>query len=120
MDIHPIRPGHTLVIPKDHAAHLADLDLDDGTHLFRIAQRVAMALRESDIRCEGINLHLSDGEAAGQEVFHVHLHVIPRYAGDGFGLKLPPDHGTAVDQNYIATLAGEIRTAMKGEDSQGG
>jgi histidine triad (HIT) family protein len=45
------------------------------------------------LRCDGVNLFLADGEEAGQEIFHAHLHVIPRYAGDGFGLRFPPDYG---------------------------
>lgn len=87
MDIRPVNPGHVLVIPKRHAAYLADLDPDTGGRLFQIAMRVGAAIRRTDLRCEGINLFLADGEAAMQEVFHVHLHVIPRCTGDGFGLR---------------------------------
>jgi histidine triad (HIT) family protein len=86
MDIRPVNPGHVLVIPKCHAAYLADLDPATGGHVFQIAMRVAGAIRRTQIHCEGINLFLADGEAAMQEVFHVHLHVIPRYTGDGFEL----------------------------------
>lgn len=84
LDIAPINPGHTLVIPKQHYRSLVDLDEEMGMHLFRVAQRIAQAIRRSGVRCEGINLFLADGEAALQEIFHVHLHVIPRLAGDGF------------------------------------
>ena len=73
MDIQPVTPGHVLVVPKHHAASLADLDEDTGAHLFRIAQRLAQALRNSNLRCEGVNFSLADGEAAGQEILHVHL-----------------------------------------------
>jgi len=84
MDIQPVTEGHLLVIPKRHAAYLADLDEQLGTSLFRIGQRLAAALRSSGLPCEGVNLFLADGEAAFQEVFHVHLHVFPRTPGDGF------------------------------------
>ena len=84
LDIAPVTPGHTLVVPKRHAAGLKDLDEETGMHLFRVAQRVAGALRHSGLRCEGINLFLADGAAAFQEVFHIHLHVLPRFQGDGF------------------------------------
>lgn len=50
------------------------------------------ALRASGLRCEGVNLLLADGAAAMQGVFHVHLHVFPRFAGDGFGLRFPDDY----------------------------
>ena len=87
MDIFPVNPGHVLVIPTSHSAFLAELDPEAGAELFRVAQRVAAALRRSDPRCEGVNLFLADGEAAGQEIFHVHLHVIPRQRGDGSGFR---------------------------------
>ena len=87
MSLHQVNPGHVLVVPNAHAASLADLDPDAGAHVFRVAQRVAAAVRRSGVHCEGINLSLADGAAAGQDVFHVHLHVIPRFVGDGFGLR---------------------------------
>lgn len=91
MDIQPLVRGHMLVVPRAHAAALADLDSEDGAQLFRVGQRAAAALRASSLRCEGVNFFVADGEAAGQDVFHVHLHVIPRFAGDGFGLRFPDD-----------------------------
>ena len=84
MDIQPVTDGHLLVIPTRHAPRLADLDEQLGMSMFRIAQRLAAALRSSGIPCDGVNLFLADGEAAFQEVFHVHLHVFPRTTGDGF------------------------------------
>ena len=83
MDIRPITPGHLLVIPRRHAASLAELDEETAAHLLKVGQRLAAGLRASGIRCEGVNLFLADGEAAGQDVFHVHLHVFPRFPGDG-------------------------------------
>ena len=91
MDIQPVNIGHMLVIPRAHATYLADLEPEEGAQMFRVAQEAAASLRSSNLRCEGVNFFLSDGEAAGQDVFHVHLHVFPRYGGDGFGLRLPPD-----------------------------
>ena len=93
MDIRPINPGHLLVVPNAHAAHLADLDEIDGMAMFRAAQRLAAAVRKSGLECEGVNLVLADGAAAGQDVFHVHLHVIPRFRGDDFGFRFSPDYG---------------------------
>lgn len=92
LDIAPVTPGHLLVVPRTHAVGLADLDAEVGAHLWRVGQRMAAALRRSSIRCEGINFFLADGEAAGQDIFHVHLHVFPRFAGDGFGLRFPPGY----------------------------
>ena len=84
MDIEPVTDGHVLVVPRVHAASLEDLDEDLGVPMFRAGHRLARALRRSGVPCEGVNLFLADGEAALQEVFHVHLHVVPRTAGDGF------------------------------------
>jgi diadenosine tetraphosphate (Ap4A) HIT family hydrolase len=92
LDIQPVVRGHLLVVPREHAANLADLDGEDGAAMFETGRRAAAALRVSGLRCEGVNLFVADGEAAGQDVFHVHLHVIPRYEGDGFSLRFPPDY----------------------------
>ena len=83
LDINPITPGHLLVVPIGHATALADLDPAVGAELFRVGQQAAAALRRGDIGCDGVNFFLADGEVAGQEVFHVHLHVIGRTSGDG-------------------------------------
>nr|WP_062338058.1 HIT family protein [Herbidospora sakaeratensis] len=87
MDIAPVTPGHLLVIPRVHAVGLEDLDEDTGAHVWRIGHRMARALRRSGLRCEGVNVFLADGAAAFQEVFHLHLHVFPRYEGDGFRIE---------------------------------
>ena len=87
LDLFPVNEGHTLVVPKTHATHLNDMDTDIGMRVFAAAQRLAQAVRDSGVRCDGVNLLLADGAAAGQEVFHVHIHVLPRYAGDPFGFR---------------------------------
>jgi histidine triad (HIT) family protein len=112
MDIQPVNTGHILVIPNEHAACLIDLNLEMGAHLFRLAHRVAIALQHSGIKCEGVNLFLADGEAAGQEVFHVHLHVFPRFRGDGFGLKFGPRYGARPERVELDASAQQIREAL--------
>ncbi len=94
MDIRPVNAGHVLVIPTRHAASLADIDPSEAADIMTLGQSVAAAVRASGVRCEGINLMLADGAAAMQEVFHVHLHVIPRYRGDGFRLHFSPEYYT--------------------------
>ena len=112
MDTTPVNRGHLLVIPKAHAAQLSDLDLGKGAHMFRVAMSMADALRRSGTKCEGINLFLADGEAAFQDIFHVHLHVIPRFEGDGFGLRFGPNYGSRPDREELDEIAGKIRSAM--------
>jgi histidine triad (HIT) family protein len=118
MDIQPVNPGHLLVIPRRHATDLAELDEQIGARCFTVAQRLAASLRQSGVRCEGINLFLADGVAAGQEVFHVHLHVIPRFAGDGFHLVI--NYPASPDRAGLDDLAARIRQAVPpvGEEHQ--
>ena len=97
MDLYPMVPGHLLVVPKMHAANLSELDEVTGMHVFRIAQRMAAAVRGSGLRCEGINLFLAEGEAAGQDVFHVHLHVVPRFQGDEIVIDATFGHPTRAE-----------------------
>jgi len=86
LDIRPLTSGHLLVIPRQHADRLETLDPGPGAQVFTVAQQLAVRLRRSGF-CAGTNLFLADGVLAGQEVFHVHLHVIPRTQRDGFGLR---------------------------------
>ncbi len=110
MDITPVTPGHLLVVPRTHWPHLEDLDEDAGAHLFRVAHRLARAVRRSGLRCDGVNLLLADGEAAFQEVFHVHLHVLPRFAGDSF--RIDADWRTA-DRGELEAAAAKVRTGLR-------
>jgi histidine triad (HIT) family protein len=116
MDIQPVVRGHMLVVPRVHAPYLADLDPDDGAELFQAGQRAAAALRGSTLRCEGMNLFLADGEAAGQEIFHVHLHVIPRHADDGFGLRFPADYSIR-PRNELDETAAMLRSVWPAQSS---
>lgn len=113
MDIQPVNPGHMLVIPNHHAAYLADLDAKVGGHIFQVGQRLAAALRTSGLRCEGVNFFLADGEAAMQDVFHVHLHVFPRFDDDGFGLKFSPDYFTKPERTELDRISQDIQQALK-------
>ena len=112
MDICPVNAGHLLVIPIKHATYLADLEPGAGGALFGTAQKLAAAIRRSGLKAEGVNLLLADGEAAGQEVFHVHLHVLPRFHGDGFGHRFPADYGRRPAREELDANAGLIRTSL--------
>ena len=109
LDTRPVTQRHLPVLPKCHAAVLAELDEATGAHLFRVALRLAGAIRRSGVRCDGINLFLADGEAAGQEVDHVHLHVFPRFAGDAF--RIDADWSVAPSREELDRIASEIRRA---------
>ena len=113
MDIQPVNEGHILIVPRVHAAQLAELDEETGAQLFRVAMELSRAIRQSEVRCEGVNLFLADGEAAGQEVFHVHLHVIPRYRGDGFGFRFGAEYHLLPERARLDSVAADVRQAVE-------
>jgi histidine triad (HIT) family protein len=88
LDKNPFTRGHTLIVPNEHAPRLVDLPTHIGAQIFKTAAVIANAIASSDLRSEGFNLRLSDGECAGQEVEHIHLHVIPRFPNDGVLIDL--------------------------------
>ena len=91
LDLSPINDGHVLIAPRDHRRGLADLSPALSSAMVELARRIAEVLRTGALRADGVNLMLSDGEAAGQEVMHVHLHVIPRNRGDS--VRISADWG---------------------------
>jgi histidine triad (HIT) family protein len=101
-------------VPRVHAASLADLDPETGAHLFRVAMRLAPAVRQSGVTCEGVNVFLADGRAAGQEVLHVHLHIVPRFAGDGFGFRIGPGNFQQPGRGTLDAIADQIRAVLEG------
>lgn len=108
VDLRPVTTGHLLVLPRAHHADLAGLPPEAGARMFTIAQQLAAALRRTDLRCEGINLFLADGKAAGQEIPHVHLHVIPRHPDDGFVLDAD---WRVRSREELIEVAGKVRAA---------
>ena len=121
MDIHPINPGHILVVPTRHASGLAELDRADGAAIMQVASRIAVALRagalsDLNVRCEGVSLFLSDGAAAGQVVGHVHLHVVPRYRGDGAGFRRGCHAGHGQDRDNLSLFAGVLARVLGQEE----
>ncbi len=110
MDIRPVNPGHVLVIPLKHAVSILEVEEEEVlARMFAVGRKVAGAFADSGVRMEGFNLFLADGEVAGQEVFHVHLHVIPRFAEDGFGFRFGPDYGRLSPQSDLDEVARRIR-----------
>ncbi len=114
MDIRPVNPGHVLVVPLVHASLITELDEASTRHMLWVAQQVDEALRKSGLRCEGVNLFLADGRAAGQDVMHVHMHVIPRFHGDGHHLRFSPAYFRRTPPAELEKNAGLIRSKMEG------
>ena len=104
MDIAPATRGHALVIPREHSPDLLSIEPDDLTAVNLAAKRLAGRVKER-LGADGVNLLNSCGAVAFQTVFHFHLHVIPRYQGDGLRLPWIPAPG---DTDEIAAAAQEL------------
>ncbi len=112
MDIQPVNPGHLLIIPKKHAGLISDVDDTVVGKMNVIAKKLNIAIRKSGLKAEGVNFFLADGEAAGQEVFHVHLHVFPRFKNDGFGLKFPENYRNKPAVSELKIIADKIKSSL--------
>jgi histidine triad (HIT) family protein len=110
MDINPLNRGHCLVITRRHAATIWEADEGDLAAAMATAKRVAAALRDA-LKPDGLNLLQANGPAAFQSVPHLHLHLIPRWTGDGKGFDWPPVPG---DREAIARAAAAIRAGLGG------
>jgi len=110
MDVMPQSPGHTLVIPKSPAENLFDLDIDAATEVLRTTQMVARAVQDV-FKADGIMLNQFNGPAAGQTVFHFHVHIVPRYEN----VPLRPHTGDMEDSEVLEDQAKRIRAALTGQ-----
>lgn len=85
-DISPATKGHAIIIPKNHAKNIFELSEEDASKIFVVAKKVASALNEV-LQCDGFNILQNNGKIAGQTVFHLHVHLIPRYKDDNLVLS---------------------------------
>ena len=105
LDVNPATKGHCLIIPKEHFDSIYDLDGETAGKLFALATCIARAMKDA-LKCDGLNLVQNNGEVAGQTVNHFHLHLIPRYEGDGLNLNWP-------QQEISGEQLEEIRQSIK-------
>lgn len=109
LDIHPVHPGHVLVIPKVHLTLLPELSLETVTSVMAVVQRVGRALMQ-EMGVEGFNILQNNGAAAGQVIPHVHFHVVPRYVNDG--LRMWPASSYSSEQQKQETCE-RLRMALQ-------
>lgn len=107
LDIAPSSNGHTLIMPKKHVERFNDMSPDDAALFFKSVNKIAKAV-EKGVSADGSNIGLNNGKAAGQEVPHVHIHLIPRYEGDGGGGMKSIVH-TNPDTDNLDEIAARIR-----------
>ena len=112
MDIQPVNQGHVLVVPRQHCESLDDLPHELSMHLFEVAMRLSPIIRRVT-GCDDMNVVVNSGEAAGQNVFHYHVHLIPRRAGDGFDIPLPFGGSEMPDRTLLDATAARIISAMR-------
>ena len=100
LDLGPATKGHALILPKDHAANLYELPDETAAGAMMVAKKMAQLMKEK-LHCDGLNLVQNNGETAGQTVMHFHLHVIPRYEGDGQNILWKPSTSTPEELEAI-------------------
>lgn len=89
LDLGPAAKGHALILPKAHYANLYEIPDETAAKAMKLAKKMAEAMTKA-LNCDGFNLVQNNGEVAGQTVFHFHMHLIPRYKGDGAGITWTP------------------------------
>ena len=112
LDIQPVHTGHTLVVPRAHYESFLDLPHDLAMHLFEVAMVLEPIIRRVS-GAEGMNLVVSSGAAAGQDVFHYHVHLIPRSARDGFDIPLPFPGSPMPDRTQLDATAARVIAALR-------
>ncbi|HKW58535.1 MAG TPA: HIT domain-containing protein [Candidatus Dormibacteraeota bacterium] len=110
MDVQPITRGHMLVMPREHAVLITDINEAAAMRTFGVARWLALVARRT-LGASGVNLIVMDGEAAYQDVPHFHVHVIPRYPKDGFGLTFPPNYEHPPARAQLDAIANALRSA---------
>ena len=105
LDRFPVNPGHTLIIPKFHAEDIFGLRKKESIQIMPLAQKIAAKMKEA-LKPDGFNILQNNGKAAGQVVFHYHMHIIPRYIGDG--IKIHPQ-SKDVSEKELEEVAAKLK-----------
>lgn len=108
LDISPASKGHAIILPKNHAANIYEISEEDAGKIFVVAKKVATVMKDV-LHCDGMNILQNNGEVAGQTVFHLHVHLIPRYEGDQLQIKWTPQK---MGDELLEELAQEIQKAF--------
>lgn len=104
LDINPVNKGHTLIIPKKHYLNIKDMEEPELSEYMKWAKKIATKLTKI-LGCEGFNILINNEKAAGQAIFHSHMHIIPRYKDDG----VPAWQHGAYEENEIKKYGEKLR-----------
>lgn len=108
LDVNPLAPGHTLVIPKQPYERLNDMPPEEAADVFGVLSKIVPAV-EAAVGADASTVAVNNGEEAGQEVPHVHWHIIPRFADDGAGPIHALFHGAELEDTEMERIASAIR-----------
>lgn len=108
LDLGPASKGHALILPKNHFKDICDADTDTAGKLFPLAGKIGQAMKKG-LGASGFNVVQNNGTSAGQTVFHLHVHVIPRYEGGPEMVAWAPGH---VEAEELAQTADKIKDAL--------
>jgi len=108
LDKNPVNMGHSLVIPKEHFVNIHDTPEEILSHMIKVAKKIAKIVKLGT-NADGINVHVNNEKAAGQAVFHTHIHIIPRFENDGFTnwesrKNYSPDEDKKLAQKFSSML----------------
>jgi len=112
LDIQPVNLGHVLVVPREHYESLNDIPPALAMHLFEVALKLGPIIRRLT-GSDDLNIIVSSGEAAGQNVFHYHVHLIPRKTADGFEIPLPFDGSEMPERTFLDAMAARIIAELR-------
>lgn len=101
LDVAPATKGHALILPKDHYRNLYDLPEETAAEVIKMAKKVSLKMKDK-LNCDGVNIVQNNEEAAGQTVFHFHMHVIPRYKEDNQVIGWKPGQPAGEELDAIA------------------
>jgi histidine triad (HIT) family protein len=122
MDIQPVNAGHVLVVPRAHYERIDDLPREIGLHLYRVATQIIPVIQRVT-GAPDMNIVVNSGAAAGQDVYHFHVHLIPRRAGDGFDVPLPFPGSAMPERTRLDAMAAriiaELRDPMRADGAGG-
>lgn len=111
LDLYPVHPGHTLVVPRRHVPDLMSCPPQLAGRLMQISARLAPAIVKAT-GAAGFNVWTANGRAAGQEILHLHFHILPRHEGDAFGLRFPKGYPREAGRQELDEMAARIQQAL--------
>ncbi len=108
LDVSPANRGHALILPKQHFDNIFEIDDETASKIMPLAKKIATAVKKVT-GCDGVNVQQNNGTAAGQSVFHLHVHIIPRFDDDKFKLVWDPK---SFSDEELAATAEELRAEI--------